>query len=81
MNTSTARIGDRLTRDGRTYQVTRITPAGAHGTRVSDGPTVHATIVDPETDAPRVGGFTVDIWTGSMSYPAAAYELVNGASS
>lgn len=64
-------VGDviRDTTTGKRYAVVRITPAGAAGTRHSDGPVIHARIVrDDGTTNPR--GFVADIWQGSAVYPA-----------
>lgn len=54
-STGTARIVD------------RITPPGAAGTRVSDGPTYHARLASLERTV------VVDIWSGSTSSPTSDY--------
>jgi hypothetical protein len=73
MDTFAAQVGERYERDGTTYEVARITPPGAAGTRVSDGPVVH---LKPVREDGNIGDFTADVWTGSISYPAAAYERI-----
>jgi hypothetical protein len=66
------KVGDRLTRDGKTYEVTRISPAGSAGTSEADGPTYHATIVvDGEV---KSGGYTADIWSKSASNQTSAFS-------
>ncbi len=59
---------------GRQRVITRITPAGAAGTRMSDGPTFHARIMRDGVEVP--GGHTADIRLGSMSYPTSGYAEV-----
>lgn len=71
MDTFAARVGERYERDGRRFEVTRITPAGAAGTRVSEGPVVHLAPVPEDGTLSQV---THDVWTGSTPYPAAAYR-------
>lgn len=69
-------VGTRLMRDGRTFEVVRITPAGAAGTSHRDGPTYHARIVQHDgTTDPR--GYVVDIWAHSTSAPTSAYTEVH----
>lgn len=53
--------------DGKQRIITRITPPGAAGTRVSDGPVFHARLAIDGVEIPN--GHTADIWSGSMSYP------------
>jgi hypothetical protein len=65
---------------GRIRIVVRITPAGANGTRVSDGPTYHARVVDDACQE-IPGGHVADIWTGSLSYPLADWQTLDTASS
>lgn len=70
--TNTWKTGDWLERDGKVYEITRITPAGSAGRSHLDGPTYHATIVvDGKV---RRGGHTVDIWAGSLSNPISAFS-------
>lgn len=64
MDTFAAQVGERYERNGKTYQVARITPAGSAGTKVSDGPVVH---LKPVLEDGTLGDFTADVWTGSTS--------------
>lgn len=75
---TTWNVGDYLNRDGKRYQITRITPAGSAGTSHADGPKYHAAIVDPETGLARRGGYVADIWSKSMSNPTSAYVREEG---
>lgn len=70
MDTRITRVGERYERDGKAYEVVRVTPAGAAGTSHADGPTVHAKIVREDG---TLSDFTADIWSGSTSYPASAF--------
>lgn len=72
MDTRIARIGERYDRDGKTYEVVRLTPAGSAGTSHADGPTVHAKIV---RDDGSLSDFTADIWSGSTTYPASEFTM------
>lgn len=74
MSSLTWEVGTRLTRDGKIYEITRITPSGAYGSAFSNGPTFHATIVvDGQV---KRGGFTADIWSKSITYPTHAYTVL-----
>lgn len=71
----TWQIGTRLvdSRSGAVREVVRITPAGASGTRVSDGPVFHAQIVDTASGEVIPRGHVADVWRDSVSYPTSAY--------
>lgn len=71
-------VGDLIVnvRTGRRRRIVRITPAGARGTRVSDGPTYHAQTID-ERERAEPRGHVADIWSGSMSYPSSDYRKVD----
>lgn len=70
MDTWSTQVGERFVRDGKTFEVVRISPAGSAGTSRADGPTVHAKIV---RDDGTLSDYTADIWSGSMSNPASAF--------
>lgn len=73
----TFEIGDMIEHNvtGSRRVVTSITPAGAMGTKFSDGPTFHATTVGSYGQVnPR--GHTVAIWSGSMSYPTRDWTVI-----
>lgn len=59
---------------GQQRIITRITPPGAAGTRISDGPTFHARVMKDGAEVPN--GHTADIWAGSMSYPSSDFTAV-----
>lgn len=67
-------IGTRLKHkpSGREYEVRRVTPAGALGTAVQDGPTFHAQIVVDGTVVQ--GGYVRDIWSKSLTSPTSDFE-------
>jgi hypothetical protein len=69
-------VGTRLRHkpSDREYEVIRVTPAGAGGTSVLDGPTFHARIVVNGTTVP--GGYVRDVWSKSMSNPTTDFEEV-----
>jgi hypothetical protein len=69
-------VGDTLENvdTGARRVIIRITPAGAYGTRVSDGPTWHARVTVDGVEVPR--GHVADIRRDSMSYPAASFRRV-----
>lgn len=70
-------VGDMIRHNttGKLRRIVRITPAGAHGTRVSDGPTYHARVVD-DAGQDRPTGHVADIWSASMSYPTRDWREV-----
>jgi hypothetical protein len=73
-------VGDLIenTVNGSRRVVRSITPAGAFGTRVSDGPTFHAVIADAHGNFdPR--GHSAAIWSGSFSYPTREWVVVERA--
>ena len=70
MDPWSTKVGDRFRRDGQVWEAVRITPAGASGTSLPDGPTIHAKIVREDGS---LSNCTADIWSKSMSNAASAY--------
>lgn len=76
MDTRAAQPGDRIrnTRTGNEYVVDRITPAGAAGTRLGDGPVV---LAQPVKDDGTLGDYRAAIRDGSYSYPSSEWEVIS----